>query len=220
MSYVEQSRRRNPVAVAAAVGAHLVIGYALLSGLAYRVIKLPPKITQVVFPVDQPPPPPPPPHNKVEPKVRTATQPQKIPPVRPTEDYKLPPTLPVISTADFGSPPTGGGGTELPPPPARTNLARDAIPGSDRLRWITTEDYPAAALRANMQGVVVISATIGADGKVRSCLVTQSSGSQILDDATCRLYARRAHFTPARDADGNPTTAQRIDRYRWQIPNE
>ena len=58
------------------------------------------------------------------------------------------------------------------------------------------------------------------DGRVRSCLVTQSSGSRLLDDATCRLYTLRAHFTPAHDADGNPVTAQLSFRYRWQIPQE
>jgi len=77
-----------------------------------------------------------------------------------------------------------------------------------------------AALRQGLQGTVVISAMIGADGKVRSCVVTQSSGSQLLDDTTCRLYARRGHFIPARDADGNAIPAQRTDRFRWQIPNE
>lgn len=218
MSYVEQSRRRNPLAVAAAIGTQLAIGYALLSGLAYRIVITPPSITKVDFTRDPTPPKPIPQH--IPPKDHPVPQQQQtVTTQRPIEDSaKLPPVNPV--PIDIG--PTVGGGERPvePPQPPRPNLSHDAMPGADRLRWITTEDYPAAALRANMQGVVVIATTIGADGKVQSCLVTRSSGSQLLDDATCRLYTRRAHFTPARDADGNPTTAQRVDHYRWQIPNE
>jgi protein TonB len=219
MSYVEQSRRRNPVAVAAAIGAHLAIGYALLSGLAYRIVRTAPPPTLVDFPTDPTPPRPLP--RETPPKGHPVTQQQHIiVPPRPFDDSGA---GPVVNPFPSDLRPIAGSNEEgptEPPQPPRPNLSRDAVPAGDRLRWITTEDYPAAALRGNMQGVVVISATIGTDGKVRSCLVTQSSGSQLLDDATCRLYARRAHFTPARDADGNPTTAQRVDRYRWQIPNE
>ena len=38
MSYADQSGRRNPASIAAVVGVHLAIGYALLSGLAIKVI--------------------------------------------------------------------------------------------------------------------------------------------------------------------------------------
>ena len=219
MSYVEQSRRRNPLAVAAAIGTQLAIGYVLLSGLAYQIIKPAKHDTLVSFPVDQPPPPPKP-HDLTPPKPHQFTETQPLPQPLAHDDFKPLPIPNPIPWTEPGLSGGGNGGTIEPPQPPRPNLSRDAVPGTDRLRWITTEDYPAAALRANMQGVVVVAATIGADGKVRSCLVTQSSGSQLLDDTTCRLYTRRAHFTPARDADGNPTTAQRVDRYRWQIPNE
>ena len=217
MSYVEQSGRRNPAAIAVALGVNLAIGYALLSGLAYQVIHHPPGITKVDFPVDQPPPPRP--HPLPQAKPRATSDPKPVPPTDSFKDYKLPSLGP---TPTLTEPDIGGGGetTEGSVQPPKPNLARDAIAGSDRLRWITTDDYPSAALRQNMQGVVVVSAMIGADGKVRSCVVTQSSGSQLLDDTTCRLYTRRAHFTPARDADGNPIASQRSDRFRWQIPNE
>lgn len=219
MSYVEQSKRRNPVAVAAVMGAHVAIGYALLSGLAYQVIKVRPTITDVVFPTDQPPPPAR--HDIPKTKVRTPTEKQVLAPDHLPDEIKQPPIVnPFPPTQpDTGSGDGGGMADSLPQPP-RQNLARDAIPTADRMLWITTEDYPAAALRQNLQGIVVISATIGTDGRVRSCVVTQSSGSQLLDDTTCRLYSKRAHFMPARDAYGNPTSAQRIDRFRWQIPNE
>jgi periplasmic protein TonB len=191
----------------------------LLSGLAYKVIRHPPRITTVEFPIDQPPPPPPHPvetqRNKLPtPPIPTPPQPQTDELKSQQTQFPLPPLPGPVGTPS-------GGGMEMPQPlPAKPNLARDVVPGADRLRWITTDDYPATALRQGIQGTVVISAMIGADGKVRSCVVMQSSGSQLLDDTTCRLYARRGHFTPARDADGNAIPAQRTDRFRWQIPNE
>lgn len=220
MSYLEQTGRKNPASVAAVVGIHLVVGYALLTGLGYTVI--PHQRTKTdIFTVPTEPPPPPPKPIETKPTKQTTT-------VLPQPQPQQPETLktdPIIRTPIFEGPfgtPGGGGGTieVTPPQPPKPSLASDAVPGRDRLRWITTDDYPTAALRQDIQGTVVISVMIGTDGRVRSCLVTQSSGSKLLDDATCRLYTARARFTPARDADGNPTTAQRTDRYRWQIPTE
>ncbi|HMI21199.1 MAG TPA: energy transducer TonB [Sphingomonas sp.] len=216
MSYLEQSRQRNPATVAAVIGAHLAIGYALLSGLAYEVIRHGPTITTVEFPVD---PPPPQPHKNPPPKAPTITQSTTVTPQHPIDTIKTDPIVPIyFPPIDLGG--GGSGGGTIDNPPIKASQARDAIPDSGRLSWITTEDYPASLIRENVQGTVAISTTIGTDGKVRSCLVTQSSGNRLLDDTTCRLYTRRAHFTPARDADGNPTSAQRSDRFRWQIPNQ
>jgi len=220
MSYADQSRRSSPASIAAVVGVHLAIGYALLSGLAYTVFH-PDRTPTIVTEVPNDPPPPPP--NTETPRTKLPT-PRDIQtaPEKPTDQFKIEETPLFIPPLDGASNALGGGGgpdpTPLPQP--KPGQARDAVPVGDRLRWITTEDYPSAALRQGMQGVVVISAMIGADGKVQSCVVAQSSGSQLLDDTTCRLYTRRARFTPARDADGNATTAQRSDRFRWQIPNE
>lgn len=219
MSYVDQSGKRHPAAVAAVVGAHLIIGYALLSGLAYQIVRLPPSITTIDFLTDRPPPPPR--QDIPPPKARDLSQPRSIvPPERSAENIEITPIVPTFPPSIDGGATGGAGPSEPPSLPPQPSLARDLVPGADRLHWITTEDYPASALRQGIQGSVVISAMVGADGRVRSCLVTQSSGSQLLDDTTCRLYSKRAHFTPARDADGNPIAAQRIDRFRWQIPNE
>lgn len=219
MSYLEQTGRKNPASIAAVVGVHLAVGYALISGFAITVIKDIPRIPQIVS-VNDPPPPKEHPRDlpRTKPTTVTQTQPKQIDDHLKTEPQ-------ILKMPDLGetSGTFGGGGPQIVLPkaePAHPSLAVDALPGRDRLRWITTDDYPTAALRQDVQGSVAISVMIGVDGKVRSCLVTQSSGSKLLDDATCRLYMARAHFTPARDADGNPTIAQRTDRYRWQIPQE
>jgi periplasmic protein TonB len=220
MSYLDQSQRRNPASIAAVVGVHVAIGYALISGLATDVIRHVPIITVGQF-LDDPPPPP---AHEI-PQVRMKPTPRSVSvPTKSTPDtLKVPDTLIRDTGAiDLGSPDGGGGGLVGPvdvPQPPKASLARDAVPGADRMRWITSDDYPIAALREEATGTVAIAATIGADGKVRSCEVTASSGSALLDQTTCRLYIRRAHFAPALDADGNPVAARRTDRFRWQIPN-
>jgi len=219
MSYLEQTGRKNPASVAAVVGVHLAVGYALLTGLGYTVIpRIPDPTTVITVPKEPPPPPQKPVERTVKPTSNTVQQPQPH-----EETFKADPTIikPVFDLGPAGLP-DGGGSTEVAPPqqPPKPSLAREALPGKGRLGWITTDDYPPGLIRQNVQGLVVISVVIGTDGAVRSCLVTQSSGNKLLDDTTCRLYTKRAHFSPALDADGNPTIAQRTDRYRWQIPNE
>ncbi|WP_442679012.1 energy transducer TonB [Sphingomonas sp. ASY06-1R] len=218
MSYTDQTKRSSPASIAAVIGVHVAIAYALVTGLAMKVIREIPIVTVgEILPED---PPPPPPHDIPVQKTTRTPQPTTLPPVRNEEVVRPQETIvQTVSTVDLGAGPTSGP-VALPVDPPKPNLSRGAVPGADRLRWITTEDYPSAALRQGISGTVVIAATIGADGKVQSCAVTQSSGSQMLDDTTCRLYARRAHFTPALDADGKAVTARRTDRFRWQIPNE
>jgi len=218
MSYLDQTRRKNPASVAAVVGVHLAVGYALMIGLGYTVIPFVPKRT-VIFNVPNVPPPPTrhetPQHTK-----QVVTNPiEKQPEILKS----LPPTITTPTFPDTGIERTstvGDGPAVVPPQPPKANLAKDAAPARNWRQWITTDDYPTSLIRQDVQGLVVISVTIGTDGRIRSCLVTQSSGNRLLDDTTCRLYTQRARFTPARDADGNPTIAQRTDRYRWQIPNE
>lgn len=218
MSYTDQTSRRSSTSIAAVVGVHVVIGYALVSGLATKVVPFIPVITiGEILPDDAPPPPL---HEDTVKRTLPTAQPVHTDPIRNAPVEPEATVTQTVDTAEVAGG-TGGGSTPIyyPVEPAKPSLARAAIAGSDRIGWITTDDYPAAALRQGTTGTVVIAATIGTDGRVHGCEVTRSSGSALLDDTTCRLYARRAHFTPASDADGNPIAAQRTDRFRWQIPN-
>jgi protein TonB len=83
---------------------------------------------------------------------------------------------------------------------------------------ITPADYPASTRATGAQGVVGFVLTVGVDGRVADCTVTRSSGSAVLDSATCRLTQRRGRFTPARDSTGNPAAAAIADQVRWTLP--
>jgi periplasmic protein TonB len=82
------------------------------------------------------------------------------------------------------------------------------------------EDYPAAALAAREQGDVGFSLDVGPNGRVSNCTITRSSGSTLLDDATCRVIGSRARFTPALDVTGAPVPDRIAGKIVWKLPPE
>jgi protein TonB len=80
-------------------------------------------------------------------------------------------------------------------------------------------DYPSAALREGREGTSYFTATVGADGRVRRCVITRSSGSADLDAETCRLFSRSARFKPALDKDGHPVEDTFSSKITWRLPH-
>jgi protein TonB len=193
---------------------HVVVIYALVTGLAFEAAK---KVMQRVTTVDikeevkkeEPPPPPPkkdlppPPIVAPPPKVNLAAPPQIVTVAEP------PPPAPVIIVP----PPPAA-----PPPPSFT--PKGAVPKGNPANWATTNDYPARALREERAGTTGFRVTVGPDGRVTDCQVTSSSGHADLDAATCENVRRRARFAPATDGDGRPTTGSYSNRIRWVIPKD
>lgn len=93
-----------------------------------------------------------------------------------------------------------------------------ATPMGPLTSYLTADDYPAAAIRAGEHGTVSFRLSVGADGRVYGCAVTGSSGSALLDSATCRLMARRVRFTPAADKRGRPRADDFEGRIVWKLP--
>jgi TonB family protein len=86
--------------------------------------------------------------------------------------------------------------------------------------YISDDDYPAEAIRAEEQGVVGFRLAIGPDGLVSDCSIELSSNSVSLDAATCRILQARARFRPARDSAGHATADSVKGRIRWVLPAE
>jgi periplasmic protein TonB len=90
------------------------------------------------------------------------------------------------------------------------------------LRWLKgrlkDSDYPEAASRAGIGGMVAVRFTVGTDGRVNACFVTQSSGNADLDGTTCRLIKERYRYEPPMDADGRALTATVVEEHEW-IPH-
>ena len=67
----------------------------------------------------------------------------------------------------------------------------------------SADDYPADALRKGEEGTVQAVLAVDTNGRVSGCTIERSSGSATLDNATCSILSRRAHFYPAHDVNGN-----------------
>jgi protein TonB len=139
----------------------------------------------------------------------------------------VPPTLVTAPLPDLGA--ASNAGTALPGPGTAsggtgtgTGEAGDGPGGGGTpARWlrgrITGADYPRAANDAGTQGTLWSRYVVGTDGRVKSCTVTRSSGSALLDDTTCRLIIERFRYRPARDANGRRTTDVVIEDHHWVL---
>ena len=219
MAYADQQASGNKVVSLVVVALiHIVVIYALVTGLAYSAVKTVAEklnvvdVEEEVIEPEEPPPPPP-------------DQPITPPPVvTPPPIVRTPPTTaPVITTTN--TPPPVFTPTPIvappPPPPAAPpppSKASGASPRGNPGSWATTNDYPARALREERAGTTRFRVTIGPDGRVTDCQITGSSGHADLDEATCKNVSRRARFKPALDSAGNAISDTYSNAVRWEIP--
>jgi TonB family protein len=82
---------------------------------------------------------------------------------------------------------------------------------------ITFRDYPTEAMQQQAAGIVSVKAMISIEGRVSACVVTESSGSTILDRKSCALLKARGRFQPARDAEGRPVEGEYRAAFAWGI---
>jgi protein TonB len=193
---------------------HAFLGYALVTGLAYdAVVAIKEKMTVVDVKEEEPPEeeePPPEPEKQIEPPV--VSPPPMVVTVTPPPTVRTvdtpPPAAPIVPTAAPPAP-------SAPPPPAGPTA--EAKPRGNPGNWANTNDYPSRALQQEREGTTGFRVTIGVDGRVIDCQVTQSSGHADLDAATCTNVKRRARFDPA-VRNGEKVQGSYSNRVRWQIP--
>lgn len=101
---------------------------------------------------------------------------------------------------------------------ANVSKAARVAPAGDPGAWVTPEDYPAIDQRNEVEGVTGVRLEVDGEGRVSNCAITQSSGSETLDAASCTLLQQRARFTPARDRLGQPITDFYSTRINWRLP--
>jgi protein TonB len=205
MSYAQRKELsgNRTLAIVIVVAIQFALGYAIVTGLAYDVIKHTAEKLKVIDVEQQPPPPeqPPPP-----PKDMPDVPP---PPVTPPPLVQLSAPPPPIQTVTAPPPPVYippvAPAPPPPPPPPRKTVSAQSAKGDLRTLF-SGDDYPASAQSAGAEGTARATLTISATGQVEGCDITQSTGNRALDSATCSILRRRAKFTPARDSNGNPTT--------------
>lgn len=220
MSYASQQQGLTGTKLVALIIALAIvggIGVVMVVGLAINAIKK--EIERVTtIDIEEPPPPeepdePPPPQEDTAPPPPVAPPPPiSIAPAPPP--IQTQPTIPPPSPPALRIPPPAPAG----PPPAPPSKARGARTQNER-RWAARiqENYPARALREEIEGTVGVRVTVTADGRASGCSVTSSSGSDILDAAACTGMERYARFEPALDDAGNPTTGSYSTRITYRL---
>ena len=214
MSYADQQMTGNRVIAFIIVALlHLLLGYALVTGLDYSAaMKVIQKVTTIDIKeeVKKETPPPPPPKKDLPPPPIVAPPPRTV----------ITNTAPQIITAPTPPPPP----IYIPPPPSAPPAPRfqpkGATPKGNPGNWATTNDYPSRALREEREGVTGFRVSVGVDGRAQSCSITSSSGHSDLDEATCTNVSRRSRFNVATDGEGQPTSGSYSGRVRWVIPKD
>ncbi len=217
MAYADQQMSGNRITALIVVAIiHVVLVYALVTGLAYEgAAKLIKKVTAIDIKEevkkDEPPPPP---------KKITAPPPPVAPPVRINVSV-APPQITTVLTPPPPAPIILAPAPSAPaaPPPPRIQ-PKGPTPKGNPGSWANSNDYPSRALREEQEGITRFRVSVGSDGRVASCDVTGSSGSSELDAATCSLITRRGRFNPATDGEGQPISSSWSSSVRWQIPKD
>ena len=176
MAYADQSMSGNRVIALIIVALiHIVVGYALVTGLAHSAVK---QIIERVTTVDveepepepeETPPPPPEPDTAPPPPVAPPA-PININPAPPPIEVspRIPPPAPVVRIVPPPAAPA-------PPPPPRVQ-PKDPEPRGNPGNWATANDYPRRALREEREGTTRFRVTVNTEGRVTDCQITGSSG--------------------------------------------
>jgi protein TonB len=217
LSYAQPqgNANRRLTGLAVVVVFHALMGYALVNGLARKIVEvvtqpLETKIIEEIKPPPQEKPPPPPPPRLAAPP------PPYIPP--PEVQVQVPQTAPAITAVTTAKPtePVAVPGQRYAPPapaapraaPVRTSPVVDA-------RACDKPEYPPAALRAQETGIVLLAFLIDVDGSALESKVERSSGSRRLDEAA-RKALGLCKFKPA-TVDGKPERAWAKIEYEWKM---
>jgi protein TonB len=205
MSYAEPADSgKRLIGFALVVVFHVVLIYALVNGLARKIVEVikPPLQAKLIEdmkapPPDKPPPPPPP---------KLATPPPPfIPPPEVVIQVPVAAQAAAISATTDVKPAT----EVVRPAVARTAAVID--PGTACAK----PEFPPAALRAQQEGVVTLKFLIEVDGRVLESKIERSSGYRILDEAARRALGR-CKFRPA-TAGGQPEQSWARIEYEWRI---
>ncbi len=184
MDFAQQQRNpaRHLLGISFVVLFHLALGYALVTGLARRVVDVlkQPIETKIIEELKKPPPdtPPPPPPKLAPPP------PPFIPPPEVQIQVPIAAQTSAITTVTTIKPPPA----PVAPRAAPTNVVGTACPNSQKVR--TEIQYPKEAIKEGIQGDVEIEFTVdGRTGEIKNMQVISSS-NRIFDRVSLAAVAK------------------------------
>ena len=219
---------KHVVGIGVVVALHVVLGWALVSGMAQRVVDVIKAPIETKIIEETKPPPPPPPENLPPPPKFAPPPPSFVPP--PEIQVNPPPTpAPTITTTTVAPPPA-------PPvflqPPAPPSLAPTPAPPAPPRRAAspaianvsacapTADDYPAAAVRAEATGTTKIRFTVGPDGQMTGSQIVRSAGpsrEHKLLDRVAQTKLGGCSFKAGIDENGRAVGASFDVDYVWKL---
>jgi protein TonB len=223
--YAAQQRRagKHIVGIGFVVLMHILLGWALVSGLARKVVEVikNPIETKIIEEVRPPPPPPenlPPPPPKLAPPPPSFVPPPEVvvaPPPTPAPAITVTPVAPPPAPVTIAPAPAPEPAPPAPPAPAPV-AAQPALTSVTGCK----PEYPSAALRAEATGTTIIKFTIDAAGKVVNAEVVKSAGPtrehRLLDRAAVSSLSG-CTFRPGRDSTGKAVGASTNVEYVWKL---
>ncbi|MGL6109632.1 MAG: energy transducer TonB [Rubrivivax sp.] len=226
MDYAQQQRNpgKHLTGLTVVVVLHVLVGWALVSGLARKVVEVikAPIETKIIEEIKPPPPPPPdnlPPPPKTAPPPPSFMPPPEVQVTNPTPAPTIttttvaPPPAPVtIAPAPQAAPAAVAAPAAPPAPPARTAPKLD-------FNACAKPEYNAAARRADAQGTVVVVYTMDTSGTISDARVEKTSGMsrehKMLDRMT--LEAVQACKGTPGTLDGKPEKLSGRIEYVWRL---
>ena len=197
---------RHFPALAFTAALHILIIYALLTGLSHHVAAViyGPLQTKLIEELKPPPPDaPPPPPPKFAPPRRAF-----IPPPDVNIAHPVSPTA--ITAVSHVAPPPEPKPVPAPPP----QVVRRA-PVIDAAHSCTKPEYPAASRRLEETGTVLLKFLIDVNGRALESKVESSSGFDRLDEAA-RSALGNCRFKPG-TVDGRPEQSWAHLKYTWKL---
>jgi protein TonB len=227
LDYAQQQRQpgKHLVGISIVLLLHLVLGWALLNGLAQRLVEVikSPLETKIIEEVK--PPPPPPPENLPPPPKFAPPPPSFVPP--PEVNVNAPPNpAPTITTTTVAPPPAPVTVSQAPTvaappaPPAPPRVAARPVIANAKDCAPTGDDYPAAAKRAEATGTTKVRFNVGADGRLAGAEIVKSSGSSREHKSLDRLAITKLSectFKAGQDENGKPVGASFDVEYVWKL---
>jgi hypothetical protein len=96
-------------------------------------------------------------------------------------------------------------------------LSRAATPLKAPDKWINSSDYPEKMLMARQPALVNFRLSIGPDGIPTGCHIQATTRPKEFDNAVCKSIMRRARFSPALDAQGQPLASYYQNNVHFRI---
>ena len=204
-----------PIMLSTSVQAAVIAVIALLPLLfvTERLPEVPTMLAFVAMPPSPPPPPPPPASAKPKQAQKAEASPKQVQLAAPVEEPRSIEPLPDDEGFDVGVPGGVEGGIiggvvggvvgglpEAPPPPPPPAPARPTpvriggqLKQPQLIRRVDPE-YPPLAVRARVQGIVILEATVGEDGNVQEVRLLRSA-HPLLDPAA-EAAVRQWRYSP------------------------